>query len=112
LGLAGVAPLWAAGARAADPPPGSAQPATPAQPVPGAPAAPAAPGAPPAEAGPSDDARDLAAIARRRYGAHLDEAQLKDLTAALDDGLKAGDRLRKAKLANADEPDFVFRAQP
>jgi hypothetical protein len=112
LGLAGAAPLWIAGARAADPPPASGQPA-PAAPAPAPqPGPPAAAGSAAAEAGPSDDARDLAAIARRRYGAHLDEAQLKDLTAELDDNLKAGERLRKVKLANADEPDFTFHATP
>jgi hypothetical protein len=95
LGLAGTAPLWLAGARAADEPP-----------KPGAPA-PAA-----AAEGPSQDALELAGLARRRYGAHLDEELMKELTTRLDDNLKSGERLRKTKLANADEPDFTFSAEP
>lgn len=97
LGLAGTAPLWLAGAAGADDPP-----------RPGAPAP-----APAGEAaGPSEEARALADLARRRYGAHLDEAQMELLTDELDGNGKSAARLRQAKLANADEPDFVFRAEP
>ena len=101
LGLAGVAPLWLAGARAADEPPkpGAAS------------AAPSAPAAPAAE-GPSQDAVELAGLARRRYGAHLDAGQLQELTTRIDGNLRSGERMRKVKLANADEPDFAFRARP
>jgi uncharacterized protein (DUF1778 family) len=49
-------------------------------------------------------------IARRRYGAHLSDEQAAELLAALDRGLQGSAALRKAKLANGDEPDFVFRA--
>jgi hypothetical protein len=101
LGLAGTAPLWLAGARAADEPPKPGAPA-PAAPAPAAPAA----------EGPSQDALELAGLARRRYGAHLDEELMKELTTRLDDNLKSGERLRKTKLANADEPDFTFSAEP
>ena len=103
LGLAGVAPLWLAGARAADEPPkpGAAS---------AAPAAPAATGS--AAEGPSQDAVELAGLARRRYGAHLDGARLEELTARLDGNLKSGERLRQVKLGNADEPDFTFHAEP
>jgi hypothetical protein len=106
LGLAGVAPLWWAGARAADEPPkpgaARAAPATPAAPPPaGAPAE-----------GPSQDAVELAGLARRRYGAYLDEDRIQELTARIDGNLKSAEALRKVKLANADEPDFTFRAQP
>jgi len=103
LGLAGVAPLWLAGARAADEPPkpGAAS---------AAPAAPAATGS--AAEGPSQDAVELAGLARRRYGAHLDAGQLQELTTRIDGNLRSGERMRKVKLANADEPDFAFRARP
>lgn len=75
--------------------------------VPSAPATPAAPAAP---TPPSPDAQDLMSIARRRYGAHLSDEQAAELLAALDRGLQSSAALRKAKLANGDEPDFVFRA--
>jgi hypothetical protein len=71
------------------------------------PSTPAAP-APPAPPGP--DAKDLLSIARRRYGAHLTDEQADELLTTLDRGLQGSAALRKAKLANADEPDFVFRA--
>jgi hypothetical protein len=101
LGLAGTAPLWLAGARAADEPP-----------KPGAPAPAAAPAAEAPAEGPSQDAVELAGLARRRYGAHLDAEQMKELTTRIDGNLRSAERLRQVKLANADEPDFAFRAQP
>lgn len=33
------------------------------------------------------------------------------MTRALDRGVQGSGELRKAKLENADEPDFVFRAE-
>jgi len=59
---------------------------------------------------PSEDARALAGIVERRSGAHLTPAQLEDVTREIDGRLRAGERLRKADLANADEPDFTFGA--
>jgi hypothetical protein len=80
--------------------------ASPGASVPPAPAAASTSPAPP----PSPDAQDLMSIARRRYGAHLSDEQAAELLAALDRGLQGSAALRKAKLANGDEPDFVFRA--
>ena len=79
---------------------------------PAAPATPATPATPPAATPPSPDAQDLMSIARRRYGAHLSDEQAAELLAALDRGLQGSAALRKAKLTNGDEPDFVFRAVP
>jgi hypothetical protein len=76
-------------------------------PVPGSPSTPAMPQAP---APPGPDAKDLLSIARRRYGAHLSDEQADELLATLDRGLQGSAALRKAKLTNADEPDFTFRA--
>ena len=108
LGTASVAALSmsAAGAGAQ----GGGKSATP-SPSPGAlaPPAPAAASTSPALP-PSPDAQDLMSIARRRYGAHLSDEQAAELLAALDRGLQGSAALRKAKLANGDEPDFVFRA--
>ena len=70
-------------------------------------AAPAAPAAPPPIA---EDARSLAEIVRRRYGQHLTPDQLEAVTRELDGRIQSGKRLRDLKLANGDEPDFVFHA--
>lgn len=59
---------------------------------------------------PSDDARALAGLVRRRYGQHLTEAQLTAVTEELDQRLQTGTRLRGVKLANGDEPSTIFRA--
>lgn len=79
--------------------------------TPGKPPDAAAPGATPqTPAPPGPDAKDLLSIARRRYGDHLSEEQATELLATLDRGLQGSAALRKAKLTNADEPDFTFRA--
>jgi hypothetical protein len=57
----------------------------------------------------SEDARDLARIVQRRYGEHLTSDQLEDVTRELSFRVEGGKRLRAAKLANGDEPDFTFR---
>ena len=58
----------------------------------------------------SDDARSLADIVRRRYGTHLDAAQLEAVTQELNQRLQSGTRLRAVKLANGDEPATTFHA--
>ena len=114
LGLAGLtslgAPALAMGQARSDSARGAA---------PKAPAAPAAPGAPHDSAGAasapkppeiSDDARALAEIVKRRYGQHLTAEQLESVTKEIENRLQGGKALRAAKLANSDEPDFIFRA--
>jgi hypothetical protein len=59
---------------------------------------------------PSEDAKALAAIVERRYGKHLTPEQLEQVTRELDGRVQAGRRLKDAKLANGDEPDFTFGA--
>ncbi len=98
VGLAGLA----AGLRV-----GSAQAQT-ATPAPATPA-PAAPAGPATPTEPSEDARALAAIVQRRYGAHLGPDDLKEITEELDYRLQSGKRLRSAPLVNSDEPDTTFR---
>jgi hypothetical protein len=68
------------------------------------------PVAPTTPAPPSEDAHALAAIAKRRYGAHLDDAQLEELTRAIERGIQGASAMSKVPLANADEPDTTFRA--
>ena len=100
VGSAGLAALWMAsgGSPAEGQSPKPGEPGTP----------PATPATPPADQPPGPDAHDLASIAKRRYGAHLDDAKLDELTKSLDRGLQGSAALRKAKLANRDEPDFIF----
>jgi hypothetical protein len=105
----GLAPFWLASASAGDDPANKKGKSAELPPKSYLPPAPVPPEPKPAQ-GPSDAAKELAALARRRYGAYLDEAQMKELTTELDDGLDAGEKLRKVKLANSDEPDVTFRA--
>jgi hypothetical protein len=70
----------------------------------------ATPPPPATPTGPSDDARALAEILKRRYGQHLNDEQLLAVTRELDQRIQGGRRLREAKLVNADEPDTTFRA--
>jgi hypothetical protein len=70
--------------------------------------APAGPGAATKPEPPSEDARELAAIIKRRYGKHLDHQQIESITSDFDGDLKAAQRLHDVKLANGDEPDFTF----
>ena len=58
----------------------------------------------------SDEARTLAQIVAKRYGAHLTPEQLEAVTREIDSRVTGGKKLREAKLANHDEPDFTFQA--
>ena len=109
LGLAGLASAMAPAANAiaqssasgpAIYPPGVPPPK-------GAPSA-VAPGTAAKPEPPSEDAQALAAIIRRRYGKHLDHKQIESITGDFDGDLKAAQRLHDVKLANGDEPDFIF----
>lgn len=103
-GLAGLASLWApalAAAQAKAPPERATEPKEEAKAA-----------TPPAPKPPeiSDDARALAEVLKRRYGQHLTPEQLEAVTREIENRLQGGRALRAAKLANADEPDFTFRA--
>ncbi len=107
LGLAGLssalAPAAAALAQSPAPGPAIYPPGVP--PPKGARSAPGAGGKPEP---PSEDAYALAAIIKRRYGKHLDHAQIESIARDFDGDLKAAQRLHDVKLANGDEPDFTF----
>jgi hypothetical protein len=49
-------------------------------------------------------------LIRLRHGEHLDDDQLKSVRTSVQRALASADRLRRFKLVNADEPDFVARA--
>jgi hypothetical protein len=60
---------------------------------------------------PAPSAADaLAEVAQLRYGKHLSEEQLKEVRRGIERGLRSAERLRQVKLANSDEPAFVFSA--
>ena len=73
------------------------------------PAAPAAPGANEAK-GPSEDAKALASVLRRRFPGRLTETEWASVTDDLDGRLALGKRLRATTLANSVEPDTTFKA--
>ena len=99
-GAATLIPSLAA-AQSAAPPAPPAPPASTAAPAPLPPATPE---------GSSADARALTEILRRRWPDRFTEAQWDSITGDFDGDIAAGKRLRSAKLANGDEPDFTFRA--
>ena len=55
-------------------------------------------------------AKALADAIRAQYGDRLSEADLAVVTRQIENGLERADKIRKATLANGDEPDFVFSA--
>ena len=59
---------------------------------------------------PSALARALAGAIRAQYGDRLSEADLAVVTRQIENGLERAEKIRKAALANGDEPDFVFSA--
>ena len=110
IGIAGVssalAPAALALARSAAPP-GSYPPGVP--PPRGKAATPApAPAAGAKPEPPSEDARALGEIVRRRYGKQWSPEQAQSVVSDFDGDLKAAQRLHDQKLENGDEPDFTF----
>jgi hypothetical protein len=59
---------------------------------------------------PSPVAVAYAAVAEARFGSLLTPEELARVRRDLEGNVRAADRLRASKLANADEPDFVFEA--
>ena len=52
----------------------------------------------------------LAEVLRHRYGPSLNDEQMNEVKRSLDNRLRAADRMKQNKLANGDEPAFVFTA--
>ena len=59
---------------------------------------------------PSALAKALADAIRAQYGDRLGEADLAVVTRQIENGLERAEKVRKAALANGDEPDFVYSA--
>ena len=49
-------------------------------------------------------------IVRARYGKHLTEEQLKEVQRGIGHNVFVAERMKKFKLANGDEPAFIFQA--
>lgn len=61
---------------------------------------------------PSPDAEALAEVVRIRYGKNLSDEQLAEVKRSVNQRVRGADRLKQFKLANGDEPAFVFSADP
>ena len=55
------------------------------------------------------EARLLTEVLRTRHPDRLTEAQWASVVSDFDGDVASGRRLRAVKLANGDEPDFIFR---
>ena len=55
-----------------------------------------------------NQAEVLAEIVRLRFGQHLSEAQLKSIQQRLGRQLATAEQMKRTRLANGDEPAFVF----
>jgi hypothetical protein len=55
-------------------------------------------------------AKALASAIRAQYGDRLSEPDLAMVTRQIENSLERAEKVRKAALANGDEPDFVFSA--
>lgn len=74
------------------------------------PAAPPNPQTSPTPAAVSPVAVAFGAVAEARFGSQLTPEQLARVKEDLQGNVRTAERLRAAKLQNADEPDFVFAA--
>lgn len=59
---------------------------------------------------PSPVAVAYAEVARARFGEQLTPDEMTRVRRDLEGNVRAAERLRAHKLANADEPDFIFEA--
>ncbi|MBI3408812.1 MAG: twin-arginine translocation signal domain-containing protein [Planctomycetes bacterium] len=55
-------------------------------------------------------AEALTALARARFGRHMTEEQLKSVQRGITQSLSSADTIKRTRLENSDEPDFVFFA--
>jgi hypothetical protein len=61
---------------------------------------------------PTPDAEAIAEVVRIRYGKNLTDDQLAEVKRSINGRIRNADRLKQFKLANGDEPAFVFSAGP
>ena len=74
----------------------------------------AIPGEPQAQAPekPLPEAEALAEVARIQYGKNLTDDQMVEIKRSLSGRFRAAEAMKKVKLANGDEPAFIFSANP
>lgn len=58
------------------------------------------------------DAEALGEVVRIRYGKTLSDDQMPEVKRSINNRIRAADRLKQFKLANGDEPAFVFSPDP
>jgi hypothetical protein len=61
---------------------------------------------------PLPEAEALAEVARIQYGKNLNEEQMAEIKRSLSGRFRAAEAMKKTKLANGDEPAFIFSANP
>ncbi|HEY6333900.1 MAG TPA: hypothetical protein VI756_31575 [Blastocatellia bacterium] len=61
---------------------------------------------------PTPDAEALAEVVRIRYGKYLSDDQMAEVRRSVNQRVRGADRLKQFKLANGDEPAFVFSPDP
>ncbi|MCA1631681.1 MAG: hypothetical protein LC785_09070 [Acidobacteria bacterium] len=96
-----AAPLAHSLAARAQTPPATKEPAAPPNPQ---------PSPSPQQQPPSPLALAYAEVARARFGDKLNDEEMTRVTRGIGGKLRTADALRKVKLQNSDEPDFVFSA--
>jgi hypothetical protein len=62
----------------------------------------------PAKAETTTAAQALTEVVRLRYGQFVSDEHLEEIKRSIDRGQHGADRLKQFKLANGDEPAFVF----
>jgi hypothetical protein len=61
---------------------------------------------------PLPEAEALAEVARIQYGKNLTDDQMAEVKRSLSGRFRASEAMKKIKLANGDEPAFIFSANP
>ena len=61
---------------------------------------------------PLPEAEALAEVVKIQYGKHLNDDQLAEIKRSLGGRFRAAETMKKTKLANGDEPAFIFSANP
>lgn|SRR5262245_6913061 len=61
---------------------------------------------------PLPEAEALAEVAKIQYGKNLTDDQMAEIKRSLSGRFRAAEAMKKIKLANGDEPAFIFSANP
>ena len=61
---------------------------------------------------PLPEAEALAEVAKVQYGKYLSDDQMAEIKRSISGRFRAAETMKKTKLANGDEPAFIFSANP